>query len=162
MSTCTTCQHPERNEIDRQLAIGTPSTDIADRYHLNERAVRRHASSHLPTVLVQAVEAAQEAVAFDVLVELQALYTYARTIRDGAMVGEGDKQKPYLALAANRDMRDTAALIAKIGGQLDERPQLNLTVSAEWIEIRLLLMDVLAPYPDARAAAAKALQDGQP
>jgi hypothetical protein len=158
MQRCSTCAHAKRNDIDRLLATGTPAAQVAEQFGLNARSVQWHANDHLPQLVTQAVKSEQKDVAFDVMAELTSCYGYARVILAMSLKGDDEKKRPSLALAAIREMRDTAALIAKIGGQLDERPQMNLTVSAEWIEIRLLLMDVLAPFPEARAAAAKALE----
>jgi hypothetical protein len=48
-------------------------------------------------------------------------------------------------------------LQAKLLGDLDERPQINLLVSPQWLEIRGQLMDALQPYPTARVAVASRL-----
>jgi len=43
-------------------------------------------------------------------------------------------------------------LLAKLVGQLDERPTVNVTLSPEWATVRSALVDTLIPFPDARAA----------
>jgi ATP-dependent exoDNAse (exonuclease V) beta subunit len=48
-------------------------------------------------------------------------------------------------------------LIAKLIGQLDERPQVNVLLSPEWAVIRSYLVESLEDFPDARAAAAGAI-----
>jgi hypothetical protein len=48
-------------------------------------------------------------------------------------------------------------LVAKLIGELDERPQLNVTISPQWVEIRTVLIQALEPYPEARQHVARAL-----
>lgn len=48
-------------------------------------------------------------------------------------------------------------LLAKLLGELDDRPQVNITLSAEWVQIRTVLLDALAPHPEARASVSAAL-----
>jgi hypothetical protein len=48
-------------------------------------------------------------------------------------------------------------LQAKLLGDLDERPVINVLVSSEWVAVRTVLLEALSPYPDARAAVASRL-----
>lgn len=48
-------------------------------------------------------------------------------------------------------------LVAKLIGQLDERPQINVLVSPEWLRVRGALTSALEGYPEARTALAGAL-----
>ena len=41
-STCRTCQHFKRPEIDLRLAAGEPSTQVASDYDLNSSSLHRH------------------------------------------------------------------------------------------------------------------------
>lgn len=50
-------------------------------------------------------------------------------------------------------------LLAKLIGELDERLQVNILVSAEWVQIRTAMLEALAPYSDARAAVAGRLTE---
>lgn len=45
-------------------------------------------------------------------------------------------------------------LLAKLLGELDDRPQINITLSAEWAQIRTVLLEALSSYPEARSAVA--------
>lgn len=54
-------------------------------------------------------------------------------------------------------------LLAKLLGELDDRPQVNILVSPEWLAVRGAVLDALAPYPEARASVSGrllALGDG--
>jgi hypothetical protein len=63
-----------------------------------------------------------------------------------------------LLLKAVGQVRPSIELLAKLGGELEERPVLNLVLTPEWLTLRTALLDVLAPYPEARAAVASRLQ----
>ncbi len=58
------------------------------------------------------------------------------------------------ALAAIRETRGNLELLAKLLGDLDERPQVNVLIAQE---AQTTIIAALAPYPDARKAVADAL-----
>ena len=64
-----------------------------------------------------------------------------------------------VVLAAARELRTALETVARISGELDQRPTtvVNLATSAEWIELQTVILTALAPYPDARMAVAAAL-----
>ncbi|WP_152024418.1 hypothetical protein [Thermus brockianus] len=51
-------------------------------------------------------------------------------------------------------------LEAKLLGELDERPsvQVALVASPEWARLRAVVLEALAPYPEARAALVERLE----
>ena len=61
------------------------------------------------------------------------------------------------ALAGIRELVRIVELTAKMIGELDERPQVNVLVAPEWLTVRAALLDALRPYPDARQAVASRL-----
>ena len=63
-----------------------------------------------------------------------------------------------LVLRTSAQLQSNLELIAKLIGQLDDRPQINLTISPQWIQIRTVILTALADYPEARASLATALQ----
>lgn len=64
------------------------------------------------------------------------------------------------ALAAVKELRDLTQLRAKATGELDERPTtvINLQSTEEWIQIRSVILEVLAPHPELRQQLAHRLQ----
>jgi hypothetical protein len=62
------------------------------------------------------------------------------------------------ALGAIREARGNLELLAKLLGELDERPVVNLNVSPEWLELRAVIVGALEPHPDARGAVLRALE----
>ena len=152
--TCTTCAHPERRAIDRELATGhLVNRRIAARTGLAESSVRRHAANHLPARLVAAAEAEDVAHAIDVVGQLRAINAATLAVLAVARArGDGE-----LALKAVDRVQRQIELQAKLLGELDERPQVNVLVAPEWLLVRSELLSALGPYPEARMAVAARL-----
>jgi hypothetical protein len=43
-------------------------------------------------------------------------------------------------------------------GELDERPQVNVLISPEWLELRAVIVGALEPHSEARGAVLEAIQ----
>jgi hypothetical protein len=151
--TCTICCHPERDAIDCALVSGEPFRRVAAQHAVTEQAIRRHRKAHLPTALTKAQEAKEAARADDLLAQLRDLTAEAHRIKNQAE-RTGDYRT---ALAGIRELVRIVELLAKLRGELDERPQINLLVAPEWLAVRTALMAALTPYPEARAAVAEQL-----
>ena len=50
----------------------------------------------------------------------------------------------------------TIELLAKLTGELDERAQVNIVLSPQWLTIRLAILEALEPFPGARMASGEA------
>jgi hypothetical protein len=102
---------------------------------------------------VKAAEAEDVAHAINVVRQLrdinEASLAVLREARDG--------HDGALALKAIDRIQRQIELQAKLLGELDERPQVNVTVSPEWLTIRAALLETLRPYPDACTAVAARL-----
>ncbi len=153
--TCTVCQHEGRDEIDRALVSGESSYALADRYSsLSRPAIQRHRENHLPTRLVLAEKAAEVAQADNLLDQVRDLQGRALAILDKAEA-TGELRT---ALSAIREARGNLELLAKLLGELSETPQVNLTVSPEWLELRTTIITALDPHPQARESVLRALE----
>ena len=150
---CTVCGHPERAALESALVAGEPTRRIAARFAVSDTALRRHKSDHVAQALAKAQAAAEIVRAEDLLGQVRALERKAETLLARAE-HEGDLRTALLGV---REARSCLELLAKLLGELDERPQVNLLVNPEWLRVRDLLLDALAPYPDARAAVAARL-----
>lgn len=62
------------------------------------------------------------------------------------------------ALGAIREARGNLELLAKLLGELDERPVVNLYLSPEWLELRAVIIGALEPYGEARESVLRALE----
>ncbi len=128
----------------------------------------RHKADHLPAVMVKSEQAKEVTRADDLLGQLTEIT--ARTdrlykIADG-IIGKAAKAEDWRtalmavreASNANREARANLELLGELLGELNRQPQVNITLSAEWIEVRAVLYQALADYPEARAQVALALQ----
>jgi len=151
--TCTICMHPDREAIDAALVAGEPYRGIAQRYAASPDAVFRHRSDHVTATLVRAADAAEVARADSLLGQLGELRADARRI-GGKAEALGELKT---ALAGVRELVRIVELTAKLVGELDERPVVNVLVAPEWLAVRSELLDALRGYPDARQAVAARL-----
>jgi hypothetical protein len=151
---CTVCDHPERHSIDEALVTGAPYRSVAKRFELSESAVYRHKADHLPAHLLKAREVEQAASADDLLEQVRNLQAHALDILERAEKA-GDLRT---ALAAISQARGNLELLGKLAGELDERPVVNLNVSAEWLELRAVIVGALKPHPAAHRAVLRALE----
>jgi transposase-like protein len=149
--TCTVCSHPDREAIDRALVSRDASNRrIASQHDVTERAVRNHKANHLPATLMKAQDAQEVAEADDLLGQVRDLQARTLSILEAA---EGASQH-RTALSAIREARSNLELLAKLLGELDDSPTVNVLVSPQWIEIRTVLLEALTAYPEARSAVA--------
>ena len=126
---------------------------VAPQYGISDTALRRHRKDHVPIMLVQAHQAAEIARADDLLDRVRMLEAKAEMLLASAEQA-GDIRTALLAI---REARGCLELLAKLLGELDERPQVNLLISPEWATVRAVLLAALGPYPEARAAVARQL-----
>ena len=152
--SCTVCEHADREAIDRALVGGASNRSVASLYNVSEAAARRHKANHLPAKLVMARAAEEIAQADDLLEQVRDLQAKALGILSKAE----EAGELRTALSAIREARGNLELLAKLLGELDERPQVNLLVSPEWLELRAVIVGALEPYSDARGAVLKAIE----
>jgi transposase-like protein len=151
--TCTICIHPDRPAIDAALVGGAVLRNIAQQFGTSATALHRHKADHLPAAVATAHEAEQVAKADDLLEQLQALRNKAMALLLKAEAA-GDYRT---ALAGIREARACIETLLEVEGELDRRPQVNITISAEWIEIRSVILLALQAHPEARQAVVTAL-----
>ena len=150
---CTICIHPQRPEIDAALVAGDPNRRIAARIGATEQALRRHKAQHVPVHLAKAQEAKTVADADSLLRDVGALRGKAISLLLAAE-RSGDLRT---ALAGVREARGCIELLAKLLGELQDGPVVNITISPAWLSVRAQVVGALAPYPEARVAVAGAL-----
>lgn len=150
---CTVCEHPQRDEIDAALVAGEPLRNIAQRVSVSSAALCRHKADHLPATLAKAAAAADVAHADNLLDQVKDLQRRTLAILDQA------EQTAQLktALTAIGQARGNLELLARLLGELQEQPTINLMVMPEWVTVRGALLAALGPYPEARAVVAAEL-----
>lgn len=155
---CSICIHPEREAIDAALVAGTPNRRIATQYGMSEGAVRRH-KAHIPPEVARARDAekvfGREALAARI-VRLVEHTEATLKMTDAPEASIADR------CVAAREVRGNLTLIAKIAGEIQTAPTVNVIQSPEWIEVQTVILHALAPYPDARIAVADALEVCEP
>lgn len=150
---CSICTHPGREEIDSALVAGASLRDIAGRYRVSKSALERHKANHLPERLLKAEGAREAAQAEDLLDQVKGL----RNKTYGILLQAEKAGNLRIALSAIKEARACLELLAKLIGELDERPQINVLLTPEWVQVRTQVLYALSPYPEARQAVAEAL-----
>ncbi len=153
---CTICTHPEKEAINQALVNGEPFRHIATRYGTSTGALQRHKADDLPSIMIKSEEAREVAHADDLVWQIKQLRNKAIGILGKAETA-GDLKT---ALMGVREARACIELLAEMEGEINRRPVFNLYMSAEWIEVRAVLLHALGDFPEARAAAALALRGG--
>jgi hypothetical protein len=147
------CSHTDKEAIDEALVVGVAFPALVAKYRVSKDSLSRHKANHLPATLAKAHEAGEVARGDDLLADVRDLQARAYSILDKAE-GAGDLRT---ALGAIREARGNLELLAKLLGELDERPVMNLTVSPEWLELRTVIVGALQPHPEALGAVVGAL-----
>jgi hypothetical protein len=140
--------------VDTALVRGEGAfRTIADRFGLSATALKRHKAEHLPTTMVKAQESEDVAHAIDVVKQLKSINgATLQILNEARQTGNSE-----LALKAVDRVQRQVELQAKLLGELDDRPQVNVLLAPEWLTVRTTLLAALAPYPEARAAVAQQL-----
>lgn len=156
--TCTICRHPEREAIDRAIVDGVTLRHIASRFGVGYKAVQRH-KDHVIAEVVQAHNAEtlfnREALAARIIRLCEHTDTTLR-LTDAPDTSIQDR------CTAGREVRGNLTLIAKIAGEIQTAPTVNIIQSPEWMQVQTVILQALAPYPDARIAVADALELAEP
>lgn len=148
----------DRADIEADM-LGMSNVAVAKKYGLSKDAVRRH-RAHLPAALKAVQEQREQAGAVKAVDRVELLYRKAAKLLDDAEQA-GDAK---LTLAAIKELRPTVELLAKLTGELDERPTvqvLNVQASPEWAQLRGIILAALKPFPAAAQAVAGALEAGE-
>jgi hypothetical protein len=151
--TCTVCKHSQKDDIDTALIGNGTFRYISEKYNVSTGALQRHKKEHLIHRLAE-VQKAKD-VALNKFAEKAAHEAREEIDQSGDMLTQiQDLGKRALSLLA----RGCIELLAKIEGRLDDRPQVNINLSSQWIKLRATIINVLQPYPAARQAVIDALQ----
>jgi uncharacterized protein YlxP (DUF503 family) len=150
---CTCCTHKERAAIDAALTEGQSYRTISRRFNVSVAAVQRHKEHAKPAIqkAVQALEARTEQTILE-----QVRDVHDRTMR--VLIAAETAKDPGVMLKAIAEARRNLELLAKLSGELDDRPVVNVTISAEWLELRGVIVNALQPFPEARTAVSLALE----
>ena len=154
---CTICSHEQRFAIEELLATRQSTyRGIARKYGVSEDAVSRHVKAgHVSQLLVLAADAERAARADSLLDRIEALHS--RTLAILAAVEGTDEHGT--TLAAIREARRNLELIGEVTRELDRAGTVNLELTVEWQEVKAVLVNTLASYPEAQQAVFDALEE---
>jgi hypothetical protein len=150
MRTCKTCQHLKRSEIDRRLAAGEPTAQIARNYDLNPSSLHRHRTNCLKLASSNAIkkEAARGTAAVELLPSKEILtghYLELRNQIDQIVTQAQQKDSLKVAISGLNSMRQTLDSLARLAGhlqpagtQVNVAVQTNVNVVAEQFAERLI------------------------
>jgi hypothetical protein len=163
--TCKTCAHRERPAIDLALSRGVSPNAVARRYKLGPDSVYRHARNHLPPQL-----RAKLIVGPDLDIDLDKLRSNESQSLLSHLVAL--RQRLFAALDLCEEHGDTFGL-ARISSQLHTNLETtgkllgdlgvgsttvnNVLVMPAYVELRVGLVNALAPFPEAKQAVAQVL-----
>lgn len=153
--TCKICTHPQRNEIDQDLAAGNVSYNAIQRKYnvLTDMSLIRHKRNHLPKTLVKAQKAMEVANADDLLTRIQQLEADAKRIAQTAE-DRGDLRTSIYAI---RELTRIVELLAKLEGELQTTKIVNIYNFPQWVELRAVILKAVEPFPQARFAIVDAI-----
>ena len=155
--TCSICIHPQRAEIEKALVAGETLRDIAGRCPVSRSALHRHKQEHLPGHLVKAHEEESIGQAIDVVRQLKAINAACLEILQSS---RADKTHAISLKAVDR-IQKQIELQARLIGELQDGggPTVNVLVAPEWHQVRVNVLQALSPFPEARSAVGKVLNE---
>jgi hypothetical protein len=155
---CTICDHDESHAINVALVQREPYRAVARQYGVSKDALQRHSQDHIPQLLVEAKHAVEVSEADDLLARVEDLEERTIAILDKAE----EAGELRTALSAIREARGNVELLAKLRGELDERPVINVNTivnSEVFIALQARLVDALEPFPAAGEAYRTVLEE---
>ena len=150
--TCSICSHEHRDAMEHAFIAGQAKRRIASQHGVTERAVRYHMREHLPALLALARDAERAARADSLLDRMEALQSQTLAILDAP-------EDQRTALAAIAQARRNLELIGEVTRELDRAGTINLELTVEWQEVKAVLVNTLASYPEAQQAVFSALEE---
>jgi hypothetical protein len=149
---CSICSHEHRDAMEDAFIAGQAKRRIASQHGVSERAVRYHMREHLPALLALARDAERAARADSLLDRMEALQSQTLAILDAP-------EDQRTALAAIAQARRNLELIGEVTRELDRAGTINLELTVEWQEVKAVLVNTLASYPEAQQAVFSALEE---
>jgi hypothetical protein len=141
--------------IDILLVEGFPKRRIASQFGMSEASVRRHADRHLSATLQKSHEIQEVARAGNLNDRIQFLDEKVRQFMD-----KFEEDEDYRgAVDAAGELRRITELYAKVRGDLKDTQTINFHFDADWIELRTLIFTAIEPYPKAKTALIKKLEE---
>ena len=165
--SCTTCQHLKRAEIDRRLAAGEPTAQVARDYELNPSSLHRHRVKCLSLASSSAIkkEAARGSAAVELLPSKEILtghYLELRNQIDQIVTQAQQKDSLKVAISGLNSMRQTLDSLARLTGHLQPagthvNVAVQTNVNVDVTRIAKCLIQEFDHEPELKARIARAL-----
>jgi hypothetical protein len=161
---CKTCQHLKRPEIDRRLAAGETSTQIARDYQLNPSSLHRHRINCLNLGSSSAIkkDAARGSAAVALLPSKEILGGAYFELRDriDQIVTQAEQQGSLaVAVSGLNSLRQTLDSLARLAGH--DRAQVNVAVQTSVnVDLTMIAECLIRRFdqePELKARIAEAL-----
>ena len=153
--TCKICQSPDIDDINAKLIAGISSRKVGVLYDLHYKSLLRHKKEHLPKQMIRAQGLQDQSAADQLLARVEDLYDKSLLIIEKA---DNDK-KWTAATGAIREARQALELVARLLGELRTGTTINILYNEEFTEVRLVIINALIKYPEAKQAVIDALQE---
>ncbi len=150
---CSICASPDRASIDQALGSGLSIARTATNFGVSPDALKRHKANHLLPEVREAVKNDVELAHVDPLKEMRSLYL---RLRDHLERAENEPDNWQAIRAFHAEARRDLELLAKLMGELDERPQVNVLIADH---VAVAIVDALRPHPDACVAVMGVLNE---
>jgi hypothetical protein len=163
---CITCQHVKRAEIDRRLAAGEPSNQIAKDYGINPSSLHRHRSNCLGLASSGAImkETARGTAAVACLPskeDLNGAYFDLRGQIDEIVAQAKAEGSLQIALSGLNAIRHTLDSLSRLSGFDRQGTQVNVAVQTNvHVELTALAERIIQKFdhePELKARIAQAL-----
>jgi transposase-like protein len=140
--------------MERALLGGESLREISEKFGCSRSSLARHGSAHLAGKLAAARGASEAASSGRLLDRMERIVA-----ETDAILAEAKAQKDLkLSLRAIARLEKQVELSGRIVGILQAAPvTINLSVTQEWIDLRVSIVAAVRPYPEAAAALAAAL-----
>ena len=154
---CTICKLPDaqREALEGKIATKELSmTAAAKLANSNKATVSRHMRNCVASRVRESMK--PEPTTVEGLNVVNALTTSHGKTLDilTDSLSEGDRRTALLAIQTENKQLE---LMAKLTGQLNEAPQLNLLMSPSFVKLKQILIKTLEPHPQLRLEVSEAL-----
>ena len=167
---CKTCSHPERTRLELLIAGGASINAVARKFNLGRYALGRHWANHVSDerkAMLAFGPVDRQRLASRVAEESESILDHYKAVRSGlydlysAALEAGDRVTG--AMVAGR-LHENLAAIAKVTGAIASSPLVQhntvnyFASDPKFAEFQSLLIAVLRPFPQARAAVIDAFE----
>jgi hypothetical protein len=166
---CLVCSHPDRALIEKAKIGGLGTVDVAARYAVSAHAIYRHMRKHV-TDQARAAYASQEGLnalakqaAEDGLSTLDKYRIVTGYLMNQVTTAAAANDRSGVATAARalfEGLRDTSKLTGEVLEHASNISlvQNNFYASPDYLALQAMLVQALAPFPDAMRAVLEGLE----